>query len=79
MDIKKNPINNLDQEIRKDQKSSKDSLAKEILDDENEYTIYPNEVEYGQDHTNEQDHHQKRTSGVKKGFCDQNKCDVYFE
>jgi len=79
MDNKNKSINNNDKEIRKDQKSSKDSLVKEILHDETGFTVNPGEVQYGRDHANEQDRHEKRVTSVKKGFCDQNKCDIYFE
>lgn len=79
MDNKKKTTNNLEQEIKKIHKSSKDSLTKEILHHEFDYNIDVNETQEGRDHANEQDHHQKRVTGVKKGFCDQNKCDIYFE
>lgn len=76
MDERKKPTNNLDNEIKKANKSSKDSLVKEILNDEFDYSVDEREIQQGRDHTNEEDHHQTR---VKKGFCDQNKCDIYFE
>lgn len=77
MDNEKKSINNSDEKIKKDHKSSKDSLVKEILHDEFEDAPDINEVQYGRDTTNEEDHVKKRH--VKKGFCDQNKCDIYFE
>lgn len=79
MDDKKKTIAQIDNEIKKDNKSSKDSLAKEILHDEYDYHVNPKEAQHGRDSVNEQDHHEKRTSGVKKGFCDNNKCDISFD
>lgn len=77
MDNTKKPLNNSDEKNKKDRNASKDSLAKEILHDEFDNAVDLGELQYGRDTANEEDHAKKRQ--VKKGFCDQNKCDVYFE
>lgn len=80
MDNKKKVVVPTDHKInKKENKSSKDTLVKEILNSEFDYHVDPSEIQEGRDHVNEQDHHQTRTSGVKKGFCDNNKCDISFE
>lgn len=71
--------NNSHQDVNKDHKGSKNSFAKDILHQEFDQHIDLDEIEVGRNHENEEDHYQKRISGVKKGFCDQNKCDIYFE